>query len=183
MRYKKLVDTIYDRLKDYSDENSIEYLSVARELCELIQETINKVESDSAYTYEKLRRERKRAGVIPYGWKLRHVSGTELEEHPTEQKNLHIIMYCRDKGYSYARIAGYLNYYGKRNRKRKKFTGAGIHSLYTHLKTGQIVGEYYEELALQYIDEYKAELEEKIKREKANTIQTIVDRYGENGVG
>ena len=42
MRYKKLVDTIYDRLKDYSDENSIEYLSVARELCELIQETINK---------------------------------------------------------------------------------------------------------------------------------------------
>jgi DNA-binding transcriptional MerR regulator len=183
MRYKKLVDTIYDRLKDYSDDNSIEYLSIASELCELIQETIDKVESDSAYTYEKLRRERKRAGVIPYGWKLRHVSGTELEEHPTEQKNLHIITYCRDKGYSYARIAGYLNYYGKRNRKRKKFTGAGIHSLYTHLKTGQIVGEYYEELALQYIDEYKAALEERIKREKANTIQTIVDRYGENGVG
>ena len=76
-----------------------------------------------------------------------------------------------------------MNYYGKRNRKRKKFTGAGIHSLYTHLKTNQIAGGYYEELALQYIDEYKAELEERIKREKANTIQTIVDRYGENGVG
>lgn len=30
MRYKKLVDTIYDRLKDYSDENSIEYLSIAK---------------------------------------------------------------------------------------------------------------------------------------------------------
>ena len=183
MRYKKLVDTIYDRLKDYSDEDSIKYLSIARELCELIQETINKVESESAYTYDKLRREKKRAGVIPYGWRLKSKGSTDLEPHPTEQMNLHIILYCRNSGVSYAMIANTLNNYGKRNRKRKKFSGAGIHSIYTHLNKGQLAEGHDADLAIQYIDEYRRELNEKIEREKASTIQTIVDRYGENGVG
>lgn len=180
MSNKTLINDIVEECSDCLPEEqrlSSKILKMVREEKAVQALNHNKV-------YSQLRRDRMRAGVIPYGWRLVDKERKELEPHLTEQKNLHVMIYSRNSlGLSYAKIADKLNGYGKKSRTGKKFTAQGIHSLIKHKKAGQLVRKHTAELGAMYCSEYYGDKIQAIRKEESKTVQTLMDRYGEDGVG